>query len=172
MNFAEYQAWAITKKAGDLTEREARLTWALGLVDEVIEVCETFFFGAEDPLEELEELGDVTWYAAVLAEAYQIYDLSVTYGYCQESGLLGLAMMLSASKQAGELVKKHVSHGHPMPQEALYQNLSFLISLVRNLALQRGNSLGEVMEMNRDKLDGRYEGGFSSEASRERTTTD
>ncbi len=166
INFPEYQAWAITKKAGNLTGREARLTWALGLVDEVIEVWETFFVGAEDHLEELEELGDVTWYVAVLAEDYQIYNLSATY--CQEGGFKGLAMMLSAAKGAGELVKKHVSHGHPMPQEALYQKLSFVISLVWNLAMQRGSSLWEVMEMNRDKLDG-HEGGFSAEASQ---TTD
>lgn len=152
-NFAEYQVWAITKKNSNLTEREARLTWALGLVDEVIEVWRTFFFGSEEPHHQLEEFGDVTWYAVVLAESYQIYDLDEICS--QRGGLEGMSVMLSAAKGAGELVKKHISHGHPMPQEELYRNLSFVISVICNLAVQRGSSLWEVMVMNRDKLEGR-----------------
>lgn len=167
MNFAEYQTWAITKRNKALTEREARLTWALGLVDEVIEVWETFYFGAEEPAVPLREFGDVTWYTAVLAESYQIYDLAVIYS--QRGGLMGVSELLTAAKNAGELVKKHISHGHPMPLEILYRNLSFVMSVVFNLAAERGSSLEEVMTLNRDKLEGLYEGGFSEDGSRDRT---
>ena len=113
----------------------------------------TFFFGSEEPHHQLEEFGDVTWYAVVLAESYQIYDLDEICS--QRGGLEGMSVMLSAAKGAGELVKKHISHGHPMPQEELYRNLSFVISVICNLAVQRGSSLWEVMVMNRDKLEGR-----------------
>lgn len=47
----------------------------------------------------------------------------------------------------------------------MWRYLSGVVSLVYNLALQRGSSLWEVMAMNQKKLDGLHEGGFSAENS-------
>lgn len=172
MNLKDYQAWAITKKNDDLTEREAKLTWALGLADETIEVWHQFHYGFESPLEMLDELGDVTWYAAVLADAYHIpletVGLKVmTLG----ASVVQTSHMETVAKVIGEMVKKNISHGHRMPIDDLRMNLGHLLGAVGQMSngLSRvGSGLAEVLQLNYDKLEHRYYGGFSSAASERR----
>jgi NTP pyrophosphatase (non-canonical NTP hydrolase) len=172
MNLKDYQAWAITKKADDLTEREAKLTWALGLVDETIEVCHNFHYGFSNPLEIFDELGDVAWYAAVLADAYHIPLETLRLDWMLlGAGIAQSSHMETLAKTIGEMVKKNISHGHEMPLFALRMNLGRLLGAIDQMVnglSQVESGLAEVLQLNHDKLEERYPGGFDSAASQRR----
>lgn len=169
MDLKEFQAWAITKKASDLTDREAKLTWALGLVDEAVEVVELLFQEPQNHLALLDELGDMAWYAVIMADAYLISAIHIIPTprgpYFSVDTIWQLTF---AAKEVGELVKKNISHGHAISEPELADQLSLVLGEVFGLAEGLGYSVSSFLQMNRDKLDGRYPGGFSAEASKRR----
>lgn len=164
MNIDEYQIWAVGKKSNDLTEREAQLTWALGLVDECIEMNDAESSSSGGPHGLLDELGDKMWYVVTLADAYQINHL-LRFSSGQGTLESKKKTMLLLSKSVGELVKKHVSHGHKMNRSLLSRTLNEIIGTIGDVADSCQSSLAEVMQMNQEKLNQRYAGRFTSEES-------
>ena len=92
------------------------------------------------------------------------YLLNVIYaalGMCGEAG------------EASELVKKYAYHGHAMDTEHLARELGDVLWYVSYMAHLFGYSLGEIMEINQDKLAKRYpDGKFDEERSRNRKEGD
>ena len=92
------------------------------------------------------------------------YLLNVIYaamGMCGEAG------------EVSELVKKYAYHGHAMDTEHLARELGDVLWYVSYMAHLFGYSLGEIMEMNQDKLAKRYpDGKFDEERSRNRKEGD
>ena len=92
------------------------------------------------------------------------YLLNVLYaaiGMCGEAG------------EVSELVKKYAYHGHAMDTEHLARELGDVLWYVSYMADLFGYSLGEIMEMNQDKLAKRYpDGKFDEERSRNRKEGD
>ena len=98
------------------------------------------------------------------APDYQHYMPNVLYaaiGMCGEAG------------EVSELVKKYAYHGHAMDTEHLARELGDVLWYVSYMADLFGYSLGEIMEMNQDKLAKRYpDGKFDEERSRNRKEGD
>lgn len=98
------------------------------------------------------------------APDYQHYMPNVLYaaiGMCGEAG------------EVSELVKKYAYHGHAMDTEHLARELGDVLWYVSYMADLFGYSLGEIMEMNQDKLAKRYpDGKFDEERSRNRKESD
>ena len=74
-------------------------------------------------------------------------------GLCGESG------------EVIDLVKKHVSHGHPLNREKLIDELGDVAWYLAECATVLDVTLEEVLERNIEKLKKRYPDGFDSEKS-------
>ncbi len=74
-------------------------------------------------------------------------------GLCGESG------------EVIDLVKKHVSHGHPLNREKLIDELGDVAWYLAECADAIGITLEEVLVHNIEKLKKRYPEGFSTERS-------
>ena len=98
------------------------------------------------------------------APDYQHYMPNVLYaaiGICGEAG------------EVSELVKKYAYHGHAIDKDHLARELGDVLWYVSYMAHLFGYSLGEIMEMNQDKLAKRYpDGKFDAERSRNRKEGD
>lgn len=92
------------------------------------------------------------------------YLLDVIYaamGICGEAG------------EVSELIKKYAYHGHAIDKDHLARELGDVLWYVSYMAHLFGYSLGEIMEMNQDKLAKRYpDGKFDEERSRNRKEGD
>lgn len=159
-----------TSREGQLSERELRENFTLGLIGEVGEVADLIkkqkFHGHEIPKELfLKELGDVTWYSVaflrlicdpvLLREAFaSVYALTPEP---QSLSLLSRAM-------ASSLHPVLTSRG----QLEVAATLCALLTCVRCAAETLGSSLSKVLNMNVAKLRARFPEGFSEEASKNR----
>lgn len=98
------------------------------------------------------------------AQDYQHYMPNVLYaaiGMCGEAG------------EVSELIKKYAYHGHTIDTEHLARELGDVLWYVSYMADLFGYSLGEIMEMNQEKLAKRYpDGKFDEERSRNRKEDD
>ena len=98
------------------------------------------------------------------APDYQHYMPNVLYaaiGICGEAG------------EVSELIKKYAYHGHAIDKDHLARELGDVLWYVSYMAHLFGYSLGEIMEMNQDKLAKRYpDGKFDEERSRNRKEGD
>ena len=98
------------------------------------------------------------------APDYQHYMPNVLYaaiGICGEAG------------EVSELVKKYAYHGHAIDKDHLARELGDVLWYVSYMAHLFGYSLGEIMEMNQDKLAKRYpDGKFDAERSKNRKEGD
>lgn len=98
------------------------------------------------------------------APDYQHYMPNVLYaaiGMCGEAG------------EVSELIKKYAYHGHAIDKDHLARELGDVLWYVSYMADLFGYSLGEIMEMNQDKLAKRYpDGKFDAERSNNRKEGD
>ena len=98
------------------------------------------------------------------APDYQHYMPNVLYaaiGMCGEAG------------EVSELIKKYAYHGHAIDKDHLARELGDVLWYVSYMADLFGYSLGEIMEMNQEKLTKRYpDGKFDEERSRNRKEGD
>ena len=74
-------------------------------------------------------------------------------GLCGESG------------EAVDLVKKHLFQGHALDKEKFVKELGDIAWYLAEAATAVGVPLGEILEMNIEKLKKRYPEGFDSEKS-------
>ncbi len=75
---------------------------------------------------------------------------------------LGLA---GESGEVGDIIKKHLFHGHPLDEEKLIKELGDVCYYLAWMCNALGTTLSVVMEENINKLRKRYPEGFSEEAS-------
>ena len=98
------------------------------------------------------------------APDYQHYMPNVLYaaiGMCGEAG------------EVSELIKKYAYHDHAIDTEHLARELGDVLWYVSYMADLFGYSLGEIMEINQEKLTKRYpDGKFDAERSRNRKEDD
>jgi NTP pyrophosphatase (non-canonical NTP hydrolase) len=86
----------------------------------------------------------------------------------QANHALGL---VGEAGEAGEKIKKHLFHGHPLDRAGLVKELGDALWYLAQVASDHGLSLGDIARENMEKLQGkrgRYREGFSTQASQER----
>ncbi len=81
------------------------------------------------------------------------------------NGVMGLC---GESGEVIDLVKKHISHGHPLDREKLIKELGDVAWYLAELATVLGVGLDDILKGNIEKLKKRYPDGFSIAASIER----
>ncbi|MGL5616797.1 MAG: nucleoside triphosphate pyrophosphohydrolase family protein [Sarcina sp.] len=74
--------------------------------------------------------------------------------------------------EAGDILKKHLYHGHSLDLEKLKLELGDVMWYLGNLCNLLNIDLEEVAEKNIEKLEKRYPKGFSEKESRERIDED
>lgn len=93
-----------------------------------------------------------------------------------EGRALAVAVLaLGLAGEAGEvadLLKKHLGHGHTLDRETLRDELGDCLWYLAGLASTHGMTLDDIARANVEKLERRYPGGFSHEASRARADLD
>ena len=85
------------------------------------------------------------------------------------NGVMGLC---GESGEVIDLVKKHLSQGHPLDREALAKELGDVAWYLAETATALDVSLEEVLQGNIKKLKKRYPEGFSVQDSMERDRND
>ena len=82
------------------------------------------------------------------------------------NGVMGLC---GESGEVIDLVKKHLSQGHPLDKEAVAKELGDEAWYLAETAYILGYPLEEILQKNLEKLSKRYPDGFSPERSLART---
>lgn len=195
MNINEYQTLAMRTHNPELSEKDARACYALGLAGEAGEaaeyIAEYALLGTQGThqLKLVKELGDVLWYIATVAAMYGLkMNELAPYGAktFNEFDLLGgehLALspvsryvaglkMAGAAGTASDYAKKLLFHGHVEDLEKLRGLLTKTLRAVQQASFQFGTSLEAVAVANIEKLRARYPDGFSAAASANRKASD
>lgn len=79
--------------------------------------------------------------------------------------------LVSEGGEVGDVIKKHVFHGHELNKEELLYELGDTFFYLARIAAIAGFTLEEVATANISKLSKRYKNGFSKEASIKRVDT-
>ena len=69
------------------------------------------------------------------------------------------------SGEVGDIIKKHLFHGHPLDRDALKNELGDIMWYIANLATVLNMDLSDITDGNIQKLYERYPEGFSEKAS-------
>ena len=78
------------------------------------------------------------------------------------NGVMGLC---GEAGEAIDLVKKHLAQGHPLDTQTLAKELGDVAWYLAETAMAIGYDLGDILEMNLEKLQKRYPQGFTVEDS-------
>lgn len=167
----EYQKLCLrTANSGhDMTKMHCFANWSMGIVGEIGE-----FIEATNEEDELKEIGDLFWYAAVMAsDANLQFDLVLDEAHKKfiikkREYVRDKVKVLEKSAWYLDEWKKMCCHGHGIDSEKVWFQLSDLISDCMVLVEPKMNFKlysEDIMEKNIEKLKARYPDGFSTEAS-------
>ena len=78
------------------------------------------------------------------------------------NGVMGLC---GESGEVIDLVKKHISQGHPINKDKIIEELGDVMWYIAELATILDVKMEDIMKYNINKLSQRYEGGFTVEQS-------
>ncbi len=87
----------------------------------------------------------------------------------QDTLINGVMGLCGESGEVIDLVKKHLSQGHPLNREAIAKELGDVAWYLAETAHILGYPLEDIFRMNLEKLSARYPDGFSTERSLHRT---
>lgn len=155
----------------DLTPEDARLNYALGVSNEMLEVIEAREKG---PHAVFDELGDVAWYTA--ASASLVFNVE-TFPLENEPRpsqvfprpLRSFENLISAVRSYSEMVKKHVFHGKHFDDLEYMCTLREIWCCLRDVAPKvTSHSLDAVLRHNVEKLRMIWPDGFIKGQKRER----
>lgn len=168
MTFNEYQKQALRTSSmglGFATETAVR---SLGLCGEAVELHEAVMDGTSvDAM--IKEAGDVMWYGATLASAFDLTGESLGVIDLRAGVKGATAFMnpegatLAISSYAGklaEIVKKLVGHQKRPDIEKVKSFLQSILANLQSVLMWYGYSLDDAATRNVDKLKARYPDGF------------
>lgn len=161
MDFETYQQ--LSRQTAIYPDVESNLHYpTLGLIDELAELAEAF---DSNDLENIKkEMGDVFWYQSQLCttlglKLQDIYD-EVKNKVDSCTWISGIQMWIYAAKIAGRVKKIERDYNNNPPEKIVSVIVDLLICINCSLyftMLDRGFSVGEILEMNIDKLFDRKE---------------
>lgn len=165
LTFEEYQETSV-KTLNDTDyemERDQRqlVNMAMGLSGETIETSALLWGAKQGQLGK--ELGDVWWYTSVVAKLTN-FVLNKPLQVANNPD----KVLVIASGDILEHIKKHAFHGHDLNLELIHTGLYLIMSSLITIAQQNNLDTKVVWQMNIDKLqgkNGRYKDGFSKEKS-------
>lgn len=161
----EYQQLALRTARSTLNQEVRRCNWAMGLAGEAGEVLDLFLAGPIDKDQLTDELGDVYWYGAVMADewGYKLSDLRHAEVLLERT--YTHARLPVAACQLCDYIKKVLCHGHKVDRKKLLNGLALTMKYAQHLAEDFGIDPADVMSRNIEKLMRRYPEGFATERS-------
>lgn len=166
LDFEEYVEKAWRTANTNQPHGQALAISALGLEGESIEYMEIMPAGDRD--KSIKELGDVMWYVAAIYKQLNLNTPVLDLPSHQKTDA-NVKTLVFAAKDAGELIKKHVGHGHELDHLTIIKALQRVVQCVGEASKIHGSSLEEVMRRNVEKLEARYKQGvFTSKESIDR----
>jgi NTP pyrophosphatase (non-canonical NTP hydrolase) len=174
MNLNEYQKWADTK-SGAYGKGESLLRFqgaVIGLAEEACEVLGVVF-GDYSPHKVKDELGDLHWYVGEVCNS-RGWELETLYRdrclgdslLCSREEKLRVASQIAII--GGQILgfeKKIFYHGHSVPCLEFWEKITSLLYFSDMLANMYGFDLDDILSHNVEKLNARYDSGFTSEES-------
>lgn len=165
MNAKEYQKAALRTATG-MTRRELILNCALGIAGETGEVTEIMYTQGYNKDKVCEELGDCTWYVAVILDAIdkKMEDIAPKKIERAQTEMAIINLALQGGRIA-DIVKKSMFHKHELGVDMLTECLQGYLQAVGNVGWIYGLTLRKIYKVNIEKLLERYPEGFSAERS-------
>jgi len=176
----DYVAAAIRTAPTLKADEHSFVLGGLGIAGEAIEAYETIQETVVDQLKVVKELGDVTWYIALICHVHNLKfeGLFVSNQFAQRNVSFVVfpgnkwkqldkrgKSLLSSAKDVSEYVKKAVFHKHPVDIRVLRELLERLAVRVQYVAAVIDVDIEEVLDKNIDKLKVRYPERFTTEGS-------
>lgn len=167
----DYPALA-AKTEKDLGSMTMRLMHGcLGIQTEVGEIAETvqlYIFSSEDTLDKdnvVEEVGDVLWYLAILANSLQLdFDVEEkSVGRLPVAVLSGELTILSG--RIGDVIKRYAIYNKDIDLTLIQQLLLDTLRVLSSLVLHSESTLLEAAAQNITKLQKRYPEKYSNQAA-------
>lgn len=179
MKANEYVDAAIRTAPTLVRNDQSFILGGIGVAGEAIEAFEAMNSHIIDAPKLIKELGDVTWYVALICYVHYIAfeDLTLSDDMLMEFGMrnslatpISLVQwngkeLLFAAKGVSEYAKKAVFHQHPVNTRELEHLLGRVVKRVQRIALALDTTIEDVLAKNIDKLKIRYPERFTSAAS-------
>lgn len=144
----------------------SRLHAAIGMVGEVRELRD-----ATDNANAIEELGDLLFYAMAFANTLEIDlpdELWGTVAVDAPIGCVHIEVMDQAAHTLLDLCKKETLYLKAIAEADFTGPLVVFLTVLSNICTLHGTTLGDVGQMNREKLETRYPTGYSNDAAQAR----
>jgi NTP pyrophosphatase (non-canonical NTP hydrolase) len=169
MNLNEYKELAektLSTQFHSDPQMEKILHAALGLATEIEELLVNYS-GYADPVNILEEVGDLTWYLSIFYREYPEIEnvkVSASETYYNRGNPHDLIMdMMKGILQIQDIIKKKLYYNKPVNQETMNLLVATLDSNIRMYLELYELKIEDVWEKNIAKLKARYGEKFSSE---------
>jgi NTP pyrophosphatase (non-canonical NTP hydrolase) len=166
MNLQEYKELAektLSTQFHSDPQLERILHAAIGLATEIEELLVNYS-GNIDPVNILEEIGDLTWYLSIFYREYPEIENVKIASTMEVKTAQGLIMsMLKSILQIQDLIKKKLYYNKPINQETMNTLVAILDLDIRMYLSLYNLNIEEVWERNIAKLKSRYGEKFSSE---------
>jgi NTP pyrophosphatase (non-canonical NTP hydrolase) len=150
-------------------EKEQLLLHAvIGVLTEVEEILDNYISPEKrnvtlDPVNILEEVGDVTWYLAIIGRMYNIEMPAHVPGQ-QKSEPLGLIITITKNTlKLLDVLKKKMYYNKPIDDESFAQNARIIMVLIMEYMSCYNIDIEGSFDINISKLKARYGDKFSSE---------
>ena len=101
------------------------------------------------------------------ANEYQVLAMKTLNKDLEEREILinGVMGLCGESGEVIDIVKKHISQGHPLNKDKIVEELGDVLWYIAELATILNVTIEDIMKYNINKLSQRYEGGFTVEQS-------
>ncbi len=93
--------------------------------------------------------------------------------YCDFGGMINASLGLSGEVgELNDMIKKVIFHGHPLKPDHVKKEIGDIMWYIALMCDSFGFDMGEIAQMNIDKLKARYPEGFDTERSLHRKEGD
>lgn len=140
---------------------ELLLHATMGILTEVEELLDNHI-GKEDPTNILEEIGDVTWYIAIIAREYNL-DLPENLPLSNKDPMKIVISIIKNTSKLLDALKKKIFYNKEINEESFKQTTIIIMILVQSYMNHFNIDIEKSFDINIKKLKSRYGEKFSSE---------
>lgn len=140
---------------------ELLLHATMGILTEVEELLDNHI-GKEDSTNILEEVGDITWYIAIIAREYNL-DLPENLPLSNEDPMKIVISIIKNTSKLLDALKKKIFYNKEINEESFKQTTIIIMILVQSYMNHFNIDIEKSFDINIKKLKSRYGEKFSSE---------
>jgi len=165
MNWSEYKELSektlSTQFHCDEKKVEILLHATMGILTEVEELLDNHL-GDVDKINVLEEVGDITWYLAIIGREYNL-DFPKDLPPSHEDPMKIVVLIIKQSCKLLDMLKKKLYYNKPMDDEYFKQITTIIMTLTQSYMNYFNIDIKDSFDINISKLRSRYGEKFSSD---------